>query len=327
MYFTHRPTQVKDVEACFAIFPQRHLYDAEARERLKALWRFLLEKDACVSVVVEDRRLPASRRQVAFGFTYFTDDEFVRRARTELPPNLTGQILRQWRGGRCPLLLRNEIKKAITGEGLNALLLHHGWDVERLSPEESFKAQSFLQECFLTYHGGYPLKELLQEVHGPEVRDIAAAAGERLRRDYREFMNSPLLQGVPEKDRPYLLGSTREEATQQQGSFLALLFSKMSRPHFRFNDGERKTLERALQGETDGGIAKSLKVSHWTIKKRWQAIYQKVTAVDAELLAKAPRAEEPGEGPERQKRRRLLDYLRVHPEEFRAGAVRSPRKL
>ena len=69
-------------------------------------------------------------------------------------------------------------------------------------------------------------------------------------------------------------------------------------------------------GETCEELAASLSISPWTVKKRWQAIYERVADVDSELLLPpvANGAHVSARGAER--RRRLLYYLRQHFEEL-----------
>jgi DNA-binding NarL/FixJ family response regulator len=47
-------------------------------------------------------------------------------------------------------------------------------------------------------------------------------------------------------------------------------------PRFAFTNGLRELLGRALRGETDTMLAKSLSISLSTVKSRWRAIYRKV---------------------------------------------------
>jgi hypothetical protein len=75
--------------------------------------------------------------------------------------------------------------------------------------------------------------------------------------------------------------------------------------------------DMTLTGKTCEKLAASLSVSPWTVKKRWHAIYDRVTDVDRELLPPsiAYVADASSRGSER--RRHLLNYLRQHPEEIR----------
>ena len=88
-------------------------------------------------------------------------------------------------------------------------------------------------------------------------------------------------------------------------------------PRFHFNRSEQLLLHHALMGETSDDLAASLSISPWTVKKRWQAIYDRVADVDRDLLLPpvANGAHVSARGAER--RRRLLHYLRQHFEELR----------
>jgi len=76
-------------------------------------------------------------------------------------------------------------------------------------------------------------------------------------------------------------------------------------------------------GETCEQLAASLDLSTWTVKKRWHAIYDRVSDVDSQLLppATACGARAASRGSER--RRHLLNYLRQHLEELRPYAART----
>lgn len=317
MSFTHRPMQVGDMEGCFALQPDKFVYDDARRRKLFSLWKYLVENDCCVSAVVEDRRKPKEHRIAGFGFSIFLSDSFTRLAKTSLPPFIPLTVMEHWEKGEKPFLLKNEIEAVSAKEGLIVLDLLYGWD-EKISPEDAFKVAHLLQELFVTYHSGYRLKEFLHESYGPQNRDHLLEGGNKLRRDYHEFKGASQLKGVAEKNHPYLIGCTREEAMKQPGSFMALFFSKTSQARFQFKPAEKEILQKALGGGTDEDIAESLHLSPWTVKKRWQTVYDKVMKADPELLTDSsqPRTQD---APARQRRRFLLDYLRSHPEEIRMG--------
>jgi DNA-binding CsgD family transcriptional regulator len=140
-------------------------------------------------------------------------------------------------------------------------------------------------------------------------------AGARLRRDYREHFDgigSATLKSL----RPRLVGLTKEEAEEHPGSHLARLFI-YTPPRFHFSRAEQRLLKHALTGETCDDVAASLALSPWTVKKRWQAIYERVEAVDGELLPRAMAEGSCAHSRGAERRRRLLTYLRQHPEELR----------
>jgi DNA-binding CsgD family transcriptional regulator len=115
--------------------------------------------------------------------------------------------------------------------------------------------------------------------------------------------------------RPWLVGLTKEEASENPGSHLESI--RFTAPRFHFNPSEQTLLRHALLGKTSEDVAAALFISPWTVKKRWHAIYERVTEVDRDLLPPpiANSADAKSRGAER--RRHLLHYLRQHSEELR----------
>lgn len=316
MRLTYRTTQTSDLESSFNLIRDRFLYDSKSKRELLAFWRHLLQLGACISSVIEDRDRPKGKRQVGFGFSFFSTDAFVHLAKTGLPPFLPRMVLEQWKRKNRIFLAPEEIRRANGAAGLNVVVLNFGWDGKGYSAAELSKLQHFLPENFMAVHGGYHLKELLEQVYGPELLEVMVAMGNDVIRDYADLRGSGPLAGVPEKDHPYLIGFTEATAARKPGTLTTALLLKWADPIFLFRPGEQEILRQALQVSTDREIAGNLGLSPWTVKKRWQGVYEKVERADPEVLGGSITR---GTGPTgmTQKRRHLLDYLRGHPEELR----------
>ncbi|HVM32174.1 MAG TPA: hypothetical protein VMU88_03505 [bacterium] len=318
MAFTLRSIAAPDLEGLFPILREKFILKPADRSGFLSLWRELLEKNACISVAVEDRRLAPGKRLVGFGMSVFVTDAFARRVNDE-GPFLSRLFLREWAGGNRPYLLKPEVAAANAGEGLNLMVLHYGWREEALAPADLAAVRLKQTESFLQQHAGYKVKEYLQEVFGEELRDFVLTAGSLLRQDYQEARWKKPLRGVSKGDWPYLTGFRAEEILARAGTTASMLQARAQPPRFALAPSEQDMLSKALQGETDEKLSRSLKVSPWTIKKRWQSVYLKVRKADPDLLE--------NNGPEKkneQRRRYLLDYLRQHPEELRPRS--SPRR-
>ena len=116
---------------------------------------------------------------------------------------------------------------------------------------------------------------------------------------------------------PHIVGTTRDIARARQSNWVDALFHYRP-PQVGFSRAEQLLLLRAFRNEagTDEELAAALKVSMPTVKKMWLSIYRRA----AGLPELAPDGGEPGHDPARrgkEKRRRLLAYLRDHPEELR----------
>jgi DNA-binding CsgD family transcriptional regulator len=110
-----------------------------------------------------------------------------------------------------------------------------------------------------------------------------------------------------------LFGLTRKEALSNYGCLAAALFAYIP-PYILFSKQSQEILHCALDGQTDEQMAAHLDISLSAVQKRWMAVYDRVDKRSPELLYHEG-MEKPIRGAE--KRRHLLNYLRVHPEELR----------
>ena len=146
---------------------------------------------------------------------------------------------------------------------------------------------------------------------------------------------------------PHIVGITRELEQSRRGdwsgSWVGALF-EYEAPVLGFSRGEQSLLSAAISGTTDEQLAATLEISLPTIKKMWVSIYNRVEDHRPALIAETDdppvrnaRVMAAGADPGRavagllesgasagsrgrEKRRRLLAYLRQHPEELRPVA-------
>lgn len=182
--------------------------------------------------------------------------------------------------------------------GLSVRALHGVARGRTLRADERDRVSQRMVEALVAVHRGYPMREFTLEVYEDRDRDAGTRMGLRLCTD--------------EPSPPYLLRISREEALAAPGTLACALFSSEP-PRFQLTPGERELAVYALQGDTDPVLARQLGVEVTTVKKRWAGMYLRVGAVDPELVRP------PGSSRTRgaEKRRRLLAYLREHPEELR----------
>ena len=116
--------------------------------------------------------------------------------------------------------------------------------------------------------------------------------------------------------KPHIVGLTREMALGRLGSWVGSLFL-YEPPLFGFNVSEQRLLLSALAGGTDEQLSDDLGISLSAVKKTWRSIYDRVAACLPELI---PGNSQPdGEASRRgkDKKQRLISYLREHPQELR----------
>jgi hypothetical protein len=104
--------------------------------------------------------------------------------------------------------------------------------------------------------------------------------------------------------------ATKAGCLAAEGTWVSRLFD-YAEPRFGFKPYERELLWWKVHGYTDHEIERQVSAGPETLKKRWEAIYQRVADVDICLLPGHL-----GEARGHEKRRWLLDYLRDHPEEL-----------
>ncbi len=272
-------------------------------------WRVLLENPATLSFVVEDGKRPPERRLIGCGQLAFVTDGFVQWTWSAPAPRVNVQATHPLPDGSWPLLTPAQVARANGGGGLNGLFTRWGRANGLLTPEEQRLLGQFMHGVSWTVTRGYRFKELLIEAIGEAARDSALRAG---------FLERCALPGPrapdPPGKRPFLMGLTREEAHGQEGSTMSYFFV-YTPPRFGFTARQQKMLRLSLlrpdfSSET---LAAEMGVSVGAVKNWWRLVYERVSQADCDLLplGDADRAR----GPE--KRRRLLQYLREHPEELR----------
>ena len=313
MHLISRAPRAQDLDVCARITQDSFTYDHATRTELVKMWSKLLLNGSALANVIENPARALDSCIVGFGFGVFVSDDFAEEATTSLPPYIGKQVLLKWTNGQSPILAPSEIQKANSGDGLNWLGLGMSWGETCVSPQEQFHVSNKMMESLFEAIRGYQLKQFLKEVYGEENRQKFMAFGAHLKNDHREFWAGQ--NSVPQAQRPYLMGVTREEAFSpcRDGTHVCALFA-YTPPRFYFSAVEQELLQHALCGETDIELAKVLHRSPHTVKTQWLTIYERVAAVDTRFFS--PTSNDSSKRGQ-EKRRVLLNYLRLHPEELR----------
>ena len=304
--------EAKDIQPCARIIAAHPIigprYGSAIRD-LGPAWLRLLGSDGFIASVFETVQEPKPQ-VVGVGISVFVTDAFIRELKAEpsfwIGPELTRRIMR----GDFPTLSLKEIREANSGDGLNVAV----WQTGAL-PEDLVQVEvgATIMNAFVAAHRGFRLREIVTQAESAShAYALGISGGFLWRRDhFEDFGNRALEELVRE---PHVIGVSRDLALMPPGSWIASMFLYKS-PCFGFNPSEQRLLLSGLEGGTDEELAKILGISIATVKKRWRAIYDRVASCAPELAL----YEEQEPGPERgkQKKQRLLAYLRDHPEELR----------
>ena len=316
MTIRYRPMCPRDVRACVDIIESipsaRRMY-GDAIGDLHEAWLRVLGCEAKSAVVFEEVA-GSSSTMCSFGISVFVQDDFIKELKAR-PFWFAPELARRLRRGCSPLLSDSELRKANSRGGVNVLV----WE-GRLLPAFESNPDVFrkLASGFLEEHRGYFWKEVIchqietverllvsMQVGGLVWDPVSGRYKERLEQTPEEFLS-----------KPHVLGITRETERNRPGSWMGNLFEYQP-PVFGFNRSEQRLLLCALQGGTDQELSDELAISLDTVKKTWRLIYERVAARSPELIPVNSAAENGGSERGREKKQRLIAYLREHPEELR----------
>lgn len=308
MVWRVEPLGEANLDACAQLLSGKLAYPSEVVAALPGIWRRLL-RDGAIEATVVHRSGGGQAPDVAgFAAGVFISDAWAAEARAATEPYLTRRTLEAELGpGRSPILRG----RPPTGDGLTVLNLHYA-EAPGLSQEDANGLRFRLMKAFIEAFRGFPIEEALQEFWDEIPAEFVLNGWGYVRNDYATWHAAH--PTPPGGRRPYLIGLSRAEARANPGNIGApLFFSPTAR--FRYTPAQKRLLREAVHGGTDVELAAGLALSVPTVKSHWRAIHERTARVDPELVDGAGLDPRPGaRGPE--KRRRLLDYLREHPEEI-----------
>ncbi len=281
---------------------------------LSAAWLRLLDYEAKSTVVFEE--VQDSRVRIfGVGVSVFVNDEFMREMKTPpllwIGPELARRIAR----GNPPLLPGRALRDANARGGLNLLT----WE-GCIRPEDAARPETYnkLILAFIEEHRGFLWKEIIgAQAHSAEaLRSMLKSGGALFDPAKSRWVDSPEKDPQEIVAKPHLIGLDRESALSRPGSWVGGLFD-YEPPRCGFSRGEQRLLISALGGETDEQLSRALGISRSAIKKAWHSIYDRIARRLPELVQGESRLDTSMSERGKEKKHRILGYLREHPEELR----------
>jgi hypothetical protein len=319
MRFNYRPAHPRELADCFARFGEMFAYPPELRARVPALWRQWLENGQMMTQLVEDQTDLGRPKPVGFGAAVFVADAFADRLRSAPLPFARAELVRQALAGEPVVLDPEAVRAANRGAGLTLFFINDALTNRALDDATLHLVHERWSEALYELRA-FRLRELFWELYSAKIQRWSEGCGLLLRRAWPDaFVN-----GTADPDRRlFLVGLNLAEVKQNPGTHGSYLFA-YTPPRFDFTCRQQELLKQALEGQTDNALAESLSVSLAAVKKRWVAIYEQVSAKAPGWLENgSDGAPASGEKRGAEKRRRLLHYLRQHPEELHPANARS----
>lgn len=286
---------------------------------LSHVLRALFTEERIFGVRVEETALctggGGAGRLAAFGMSAFLSDCCVDAQIASPLPWFALELLDRARRGasNAGLLASREVAAANAGEGCNLFPLLWLQRPRDMSCPEGARLTTRGMHLFLDDHQGYNLKRILKE--GSREQERAFTRGGLIR------LKSCFIEKGAEVEERILFGLTRDEARAEAfGSAIGLLFSS-DRPRCGFSRNQQHVLQSAGDDLTDEEIAAHLNITLHAINMRWRTIYERIQdhpELAAAVFGDGPNGNSGGHGV--QKRRRVVAYVRAHPEELRPCA-------
>jgi hypothetical protein len=287
-------------------------------QHLADAWRRMLRHEAKVAHVY----LAGDGTDAAIcccGVSVFVTDDFVAEIKQHphvwIGPELTRRVI----SGTSPLLTDQQLRDLNAGHGLNLLC----WEAVL---EEGFESNADLQRyvmaTFIQAHQGYLWREAISTpaLSAEHFHFILRSGGYLWDAPNRSYMRESPGDAAAIVQEPHVIGITRDLESQQQadwgGTWVGTLF-EYRRPVLGFSRAEQRLLLSALSGATDDHLATALGISRPAVKKLWLSIYRRVEDHLPSLIEPPVKSELPLGSRGKEKRRRVLAYLRERPEELR----------
>jgi DNA-binding CsgD family transcriptional regulator len=311
-----RPMRPDDVRECVQIVAADPVVGpryGNAIVHLRSAWLRLLGRQAMRSVVFEDlRRTPPSL--VGVGVSTFVTEAYARVIKS--PPSfwVAPDLVRRVMAGDPPLLSDRQMQDANTSTGLQNFTWHGCTRIEvRARPE----VPNAVITAFIEEHRGFFLREILAQGESEQNLQLMLNTGALL---WSSAVGGYVVAPPESTERllaePHVLGLTRELALGQIGSWAGSLFIYQP-PQFGLRPSEQRLLTTALGGGTDEELAEELGISLSAVKKAWRTIYQRIAGSRPALIPDDSTGQRWTGKRGKEKKQRLMAYLREHPEELR----------
>jgi len=312
-----RPMRPRDVRECVEIVAAHPVLApryGRAIQDLKPVWTGLLGREAFRAIVFEEVR-DSSTTLLGCGVSAFVHDEFMQKLKT--PPLVwaDAELTRRIVAGASPLLSDKEVREANANGGLNLVVWQGVTRLEAFSrPEVNLVGVS----AFVEQHRGFLLKEVLVQAIIKEQLLASLNGGALFLNSKACYVDSLDIDPDEALAEPNFYGITRELALSRIGTWIGSIFV-YEKPCFNFRPSEQRLLLTALYGGTDEELAHELGISLSAVKKTWRLIYDRASR---HLPGFSSNHDGSNGGTDRgkEKKQRLLSYLREHPEELRPAS-------
>ena len=312
-----RPMRPEDVLGCADMIAAHPVSGARYGDQiihLGKVWLSLLGREAFRAVVIESVNGSQLPERIGVGVSAFVSDAFLAELKTPPFRWIGPEFVRRMVEGNDPLLSDKQVRQANAEGGLNLVTWEGALNEEASDSPEALTA---LISAYVDQHRGFLLKEMAAHALSEKLLEAGLRSGGAVLNSAGQYTDTPEFPVRQIFASPHIVGMTRELALSRVGFWVACLFFHEP-PQLSFRPSEQRLLLTALRGGTDEDLSEDLGISLSGVKKTWASIYERAAdhipgfSSNHNELSAAERGKE--------KKQRLLTYLRDHPEELRPAS-------
>ena len=316
----YRLARPDDIATCVQFIADHPILRARygaAIDQLGTVWRRFLGSDALFSIVSEETG-SGRARMIGAQIASFVSDDFATALTTPPLKWIGPELVNRCVHGPVPVLTDAEVRLANSTQGLNVLVWPTGPRPDFENLPELFQGS---QVVFFDAYRGFNINRIQTQATYPIEIAMGVNSGGWCLRNTPSVHSSSVQEPAESVFlQPHILEATKEMAAKQPGSWANLFFA-YRKPVIGFPRSEQRLLSAALQGGTDGELSDRLRVSLSAVKKMWASIYLRVQAAKPfDVRIELDESIDGDRGKE--KKRKLLVFLREHPEELRPYSLR-----
>ena len=273
-------------------------------------WEVIIRNaDSRVTSLVE-RMTPKSREIVGFGMAVFVTSSFADSVLADPQRGLNASIVESVDAGKSVIPSYRYLQTANAAATLDHVVMYSSEKQSKLNSNELGLVRNLLARAYIESFVGYRLRRMLYEiVSDDEFEKIKGYRGIRVVK--RLAANGSAHSAVYTGDRA-LCEATADSFSGDPASVAARPFIERSTPILNFSPSEKRLLVAALRGAQNAELSRCLSRTPAAIKRTWSGIFEKCVQHSPGLLPTTK-----GSLRGQQKRHKVMNYIREHPEETR----------
>lgn len=305
-----RPIRPTELEECLSLSPKSMGDELVGRARAVAAWQRLLRARSFRGVVIESDVSIKGHRIVGFAASVFVSASFAEREIADPKPGVNARLISSIASGDAVVLTAKQLAYENTQGCLHLIVVQPGSMAAVLTPEECQDVIRQVSLANLSCFDGYRVRQVLMEA--------TSATGIEFTKSFQVWKLLSTLED-------YHLRNPGNSWNRDRALFAIDLAGGHSfevksghnrEPILGLRNSDQELLEAALRGTTDIELSVELGLKLPALKKRWASVFNRVAVAKPDLLPGLDDSlDRQTRG--RQKKHRLLAYVREHPEELR----------